>query len=75
MTMVVAWLFHLLLDGTWTRAETFLWPFFGTGFAPWPTGSLLARAFSDPWRWVKESVGLSYLVALWRSLPPPARDE
>jgi LexA-binding, inner membrane-associated putative hydrolase len=75
MTVVVAWLFHLLLDGTWVREETFFWPFFGTGFAPWPGGSLLQRAFADPWRWVKESIGLAYLVALWRSLPHQAQTE
>jgi hypothetical protein len=75
MTVVVAWLFHLLLDGTWVREETFLWPFFGTGFAEWPEGSLLERAFSDPWRWMREAVGLGYLVALWRSLPHPTAAE
>ncbi|MDP3983726.1 MAG: metal-dependent hydrolase [Acidimicrobiia bacterium] len=76
MTVVVAWLFHLLLDVAWTRQETFLWPFFGAEFAAWPDGSAFARAASDPWRWVKEVVGLGYLVVLWRSLPAspdPAR--
>jgi len=75
MTVVVAWLFHLLLDGTWVREETFLWPFFGADFAPWPDGQLLERAWSDPWRWVKEAAGLAYLAALWRSLPHPIRAE
>ena len=75
MTVVVAWLFHFLLDGTWVREETFFWPFFGASFAPWPGGSLLERALADPWRWVKEAIGLAYLVALWRSLPHPAPAE
>ena len=66
MTVVVAWMFHLLLDGVWIRQETFLWPFFGTDFAPWPTGNLIERARSDPWRWFKELIGLGYLVMLWR---------
>ena len=67
MTVVVAWMFHLLLDGVWVRQETFLWPFFGIDFAPWPGGGVIARASSDPWRWVKELLGLGYLVTLWRS--------
>lgn len=75
MTVVVAWLFHLLLDGTWVREGTFLWPFFGLEFAPWPSGGVIGRAFSDPWRWLKEGVGLAYLVVLWRSLAPRATAE
>jgi hypothetical protein len=70
MTVVVAWLFHLLLDGVWVREETFLWPFFGD-FAPWPSGSIWSRAGADPWRWVKEAAGLTYLILLWRSLGRP----
>ncbi len=58
MTVVVAWLFHLVLDGVWVREQTFLWPLFGTGFAPWPGGTAWSRASSDPWRFVKEGVGL-----------------
>jgi hypothetical protein len=69
MTVVVAWLLHLVLDGVWLREQTFLWPFFGWDFASWPGGSLWSRAGSDPWRWVKEGVGLAYLMLLWRSLP------
>lgn len=75
MTVVVAWLFHLLLDGTWVREETFLWPFLGLEFAPWPSGGVIERAFADPWRWLKEGVGLAYLVVLWRSLAPRATAE
>ncbi len=72
MTVVVAWLFHLLLDGAWVREETFLWPFFGIEFASWPSGGIFERALSDPWRWLKEVAGLAYLVMLWRSLAPRA---
>ena len=68
MTVVVAWLFHLVLDGVWMREVTFLWPVFGWEFAAWPTGSMWARALFDPWRWLKEAIGLSYLAVLWRSL-------
>lgn len=68
MALGVGWLFHLLLDGMWTDAEVFFWPFFGwdlpAGEAPyWPLA--WERAMSDPWRWVKEAVGLAYLVWLW----------
>ena len=70
MTVVVAWLFHLVLDGVWVREQTFLWPLFGVDFAPWPAGPVWARAWSDPWRFVKEAAGLVYLLLLWRALPP-----
>jgi hypothetical protein len=69
MTVVVAWLFHLVLDGVWVREETFLWPLFGLDFAPWPEGTAWSRALSDPWRFVKEAFGFIYLVLLWRALP------
>ncbi|MGH8927702.1 MAG: metal-dependent hydrolase, partial [Acidimicrobiia bacterium] len=69
MTVIVAWLFHLVLDGVWDREQTFLWPFFGVEFASWPGTSIWARARSDPWRFLKEGAGLVYLVLLWRSLP------
>lgn len=75
MTVVVAWLFHLVLDAVWMREATFLWPFFGWEFAAWPPGSVWTRAFSDPWRWVKEAIGLGYLVLAWRTLLPPQRGE
>ena len=68
MSVVVAWLFHLVLDGVWMREVTFLWPLFGWEFAAWPRDSMWVRAFSDPWRWIKEAIGLGYLVLLWRSL-------
>ncbi len=72
MTVIVAWLFHLVLDGVWVRQQTFLWPFFGSDFAIWPEGTAWSRARSDPWRFVKEGVGLVYLVLLWRALPRSA---
>jgi hypothetical protein len=70
MTVVVAWMFHLMLDLVWLREETFLWPFFGIDFAPWPQGPIMGRALSDPWRWAKEAVGLAYLLGRWRSFRP-----
>lgn len=71
MALGVGWLFHLLLDGMWMNQEVFLWPFFGweipAGEAPyWPLA--WERALSDPWRWIREMVGLSYLVWLWFAL-------
>lgn len=70
MAVGIGWLFHLLLDGMWASQEVFLWPFFGAippGGAPfWPLA--WERALSDPWRWVKEAVGLAYLIWMWLAL-------
>ena len=74
MTVVVAWLFHLVLDGVWMREQTFLWPLFGSDFAPWPEGTAWSRALSDPWRFLKEAIGFGYLLLLWRALPKARSD-
>lgn len=70
MALGVGWLFHLLLDGIWVSQEVFLWPVFGdipAGESPyWPLA--WERAVSDPWRWVKEALGLGYLIWLWIAL-------
>jgi hypothetical protein len=70
MAVGIGWLLHLLLDGMWANEDIFLWPFFGpipAGEAPfWPLA--WERALSDPWRWVKEAVGLGYLIWLWIAL-------
>ncbi len=70
MALGVGWLLHLLLDGMWTDQEVFLWPLFGEipgGEMPfWPAA--WERALSDPWRWVKEAVGVGYLAWLWVAL-------
>lgn len=68
MALVVAWLFHLLLDGMWTDASVFLWPAFGWelpvgGPSFWP--GAWTRALSDPIRWVLEAAGFAYLWWLW----------
>lgn len=71
MAVGVGWLLHLLLDGMWVNQEVFLWPFFGWEISPGetPFWSLAwERALADPWRWVREAVGLAYLVWLWRTL-------
>lgn len=70
MALVSGWLFHLLLDGMWTSGEVFLWPFFGdfpAGPRPYWSG-LGGRLLSNPWLWVKELIGLLYLVGLWLRL-------
>lgn len=76
MALGVGWLFHLVLDGMWVSQEVFLWPFFGEippGQAPfWPLA--WERALHDPWRWVKEAVGLGYLVWLWIALGMSRRE-
>ena len=71
MALGVGWLFHLLIDGMWVNEDIFLWPLFGweipAGEAPfWPLA--WERALSDPWRWVKEAIGLGYLAWLWMAL-------
>lgn len=70
MALVVAWLFHLLVDGMWTRGAVFLWPVFGWalpagGGAFWP--GAWDRALGDPWRWLLELAGLAYLIWLARA--------
>ena len=70
MALGIGWLIHLLLDGMWVDQEVFLWPFFGDippGEAPyWPLA--WERALNDPWRWIEEAAGLSYLIWLWFAL-------
>ena len=71
MAFGVGWLFHLLLDAMWVNEVVFGWPFFGWEIPPgespyWPLA--WDRAWSDPWRWVKDAVGLGYLVWLWVAL-------
>ncbi|MGH8925426.1 MAG: metal-dependent hydrolase [Acidimicrobiia bacterium] len=67
MTVVVAWLFHLSLDGVWLKGEVFLWPFFGWELATPLPGTIRERA-AEPWRWFKEALGLGYLfIAVRRS--------
>lgn len=69
MALAVGMFFHLLVDGMWTSAETFFWPFFGLGFPTGPTpywDGAWARALGDPIRWVLEGIGLVYLITLWR---------
>lgn len=67
MALAVGMFFHLLVDGMWTKTEVFLWPLFGEI----PTGpssywaDVWSRAFSDPWRWVREVVGVIYLASVW----------
>ena len=70
MAVGIGLLFHLLLDGMWANQDVFLWPFFGAipaGEAPfWPLA--WERALNDPWRWVKEAIGLGYLIWMWIAL-------
>ena len=71
MAIGVGWLFHLLLDGMWVNQDVFLWPFFVLEIpaGETPYWSLAwERALADPWRWLKELTGLSYLVWLWFAL-------
>lgn len=77
MALGIGWMFHLLLDGMWTDQHVFLWPLFGLELAPgdvpfWPAA--WDRALSDPWRWLEEAVGLTYLTWLWVQLRLGDRD-
>lgn len=68
MALGVGWLFHLVLDGMWTEQIVFGWPVFGWDIPPGQTPFwqlAWERAVSDPWRWLKEGVGLGYLIWLW----------
>jgi len=70
MALAVGMFFHLLLDGMWTDATVFAWPFFGTDFPAGPVpywSGVWDRAMSDPWRWIEEGIGIAYLLILWRS--------
>ena len=70
MALVVAWLFHLLIDGMWADATAFLWPAFGFDLDVFGTGfwsDAMQRAAGDPWRWLLEVIGIVYLVWLWRA--------
>lgn len=67
MALVIGMFIHLLLDGMWMKTEVFLWPFFGSipsGPSPY-WADVFTRAFADPWRWVREFVGLAYLAMVW----------
>ncbi len=65
MALVVAWLLHLLIDRMWLDEVVFLWPVFGWDLLEgsstpfWP--GAWARAWRDPWRWILEGIGLTYL--------------
>lgn len=68
MALIVAWFFHLLIDGMWASTEIFLWPLFGVDFPRGPDpywADVWSRAWADPWRWITEAIGLGYLVWLW----------
>lgn len=70
MALVVAWLFHLLIDGMWADATAFLWPAFGFDLevsGPGFWSDAIQRASGDPWRWLLEVIGIVYLVWLWRA--------
>jgi membrane-bound metal-dependent hydrolase YbcI (DUF457 family) len=67
--LAVGSLFHLVLDGMWASAETFLWPFLGTDFTagePGNLGDAIANSLGNPWIVAGEVVGLVYLAWLWR---------
>ncbi|MGI8518624.1 MAG: metal-dependent hydrolase [Acidimicrobiia bacterium] len=74
MTLVVAWLFHLVLQGIWLNGPVFLWPALGWELAPILPGSIWSRA-AEPWRWLKEAAGLSYLLSINKSSRSSSRQK
>ena len=67
MVMMVGWLIHLVADGIWLETTVLWWPLGGWAFPAetlpfWP--GAVARAGSDPWRWLAEGIGLLYLWVL-----------
>ncbi|MEE8332122.1 MAG: metal-dependent hydrolase [Acidimicrobiia bacterium] len=68
--LAVGSLFHLVLDGMWTKSETFLWPFLRGDFTealPGDLGTAFADGFTNPWVVAGEVIGLIYLIWLWRA--------
>lgn len=67
--LAVGWLTHLVADGMWQAPETFLWPGFGTGFAPAPTEPYSWDLLTDPlahgWTWAGEVLGAALLAWFW----------
>ncbi len=65
----VGWFVHLALDGMWQAPRTFLWPFFGTGFASTPREPYSLDLFADPLAhvltWAGELVGIAALTWFW----------
>ena len=53
--LAVGWLLHLVADGMWSAPETFLWPAFGSSFAPGP---------AEPYSWDLFVHPLDY-IAVW----------
>jgi hypothetical protein len=52
---------HLVLDGIWSEAAVFWWPFFGVAFPPGPLPELDRGAAV----WLFEAVGLAALAWCW----------
>ena len=68
LAVVIGMLFHVLLDGMWTNTAVFLWPLAGplpAGPRPYWAG-VVDRALADPWRWIREGIGVAYLVTVWK---------
>jgi len=69
MPLAVGVLLHLVLDAMWREPETLWWPFFGWAFTSTglDTAGDYIRAVAGDWRtWALESIGLAYLIVLWR---------
>jgi hypothetical protein len=66
---VIGALVHLVLDAAWADPEAFWWPLFGLDFphvADSAFPDLVRAMLTNPWVWVGETIGVVYLVGLWR---------
>jgi len=69
MPVAIGVLLHLFLDAMWASPESLWWPLLGLEFTR--QGASTAAGYvgdvlSNPWMWLGELAGLSYLVVLAR---------
>lgn len=64
ISLVIGLMVHLVLDGVWTIAEVFWWPFFGFGF---PDVALPELSHGVEVTVVLEALGVAALVWCWRA--------
>ncbi|MCP3974998.1 MAG: metal-dependent hydrolase [bacterium] len=69
MPIAIGILIHLFLDTMWANPETLWWPVLGGSFTPdgaSSAGDYVAAVLQDPWVWLGEAVGFTYLAVMAR---------